>query len=45
MSENDNAPQPVAYEPPTLTDLGDARELTLGSAQDDTADLNQARYN
>lgn len=45
MSEHDNTPQPAAYEPPTLTDLGDARALTLGSKQNDTADMNQARYN
>jgi len=41
----ENAPQPAVYEPPVLTDLGDARALTLGSAQHDTADMNQARYN
>ena len=44
MSEDNATPQPVAYEPPTLTDLGDARELTLGSGANDTADLNTARY-
>ncbi|WP_433701336.1 lasso RiPP family leader peptide-containing protein [Nocardiopsis sp. CA-288880] len=36
---------PETYEAPALTDLGDARELTLGSAQNDTADLDAARYN
>ncbi|WP_190394331.1 lasso RiPP family leader peptide-containing protein [Nocardiopsis quinghaiensis] len=36
--------QEQAYEPPVLVDLGDARELTLGSASQDTADLNTARY-
>ncbi|MET9784398.1 lasso RiPP family leader peptide-containing protein [Nocardiopsis alba] len=40
---NENTPQ--SYEEPVLIDLGDARDLTLGSAQEDTADLNQARYN
>ena len=33
-----------SYEPPLLSDLGDVREVALGSAADDTADLNSARY-
>ncbi|WP_017566230.1 lasso RiPP family leader peptide-containing protein [Nocardiopsis synnemataformans] len=32
------------YEPPMVVELGDARELTLGNAADDTADMNTARY-
>ncbi|WP_306368997.1 lasso RiPP family leader peptide-containing protein [Nocardiopsis sp. CC223A] len=37
--------QQTAYEPPTVTDLGDARELILGTGAHDTADMNTARYN
>jgi len=33
-----------SYEPPQVTDLGDVAEVTLGSANDDTADMNTARY-
>lgn len=33
------------YEPPMVIELGEARELILGSAAHDTADMNTARYN
>ncbi|GAA3986007.1 hypothetical protein GCM10022630_33190 [Thermobifida alba] len=32
------------YQPPELVELGDAREVTLGAADDDTADMNTAKY-
>jgi hypothetical protein len=32
------------YEAPQVNDLGDVTEVTLGSAADDTADMNTARY-
>jgi hypothetical protein len=32
------------YEPPQLTDLGEVTEVTLGTADEDTADMNTARY-
>lgn len=32
------------YIPPRLTALGTVREVVLGSAKDDTADMNTARY-
>ncbi|WP_156184908.1 lasso RiPP family leader peptide-containing protein [Allosalinactinospora lopnorensis] len=37
--------QVETYEPPMVIELGDVRELTLGSAAHDTADTNVARYN
>lgn len=43
MNVQEDAQEP-AYEPPVLVDLGDARELTLGTGAQDTADLNAARY-
>ena len=33
---------PLTYEPPTITELGDAVRVTLGSSANDTADM--ARY-
>jgi hypothetical protein len=33
-----------SYEAPQVTDLGDVAEVTLGTAADDTADMNTARY-
>lgn len=33
-----------SYQTPQVTDLGDVTELTLGTAADDTADMNTARY-
>ncbi|MGQ0838005.1 lasso RiPP family leader peptide-containing protein [Actinokineospora sp.] len=35
---------PVRYEPPRLDELGDVVELTQGSAADDTADMQTAKY-
>jgi hypothetical protein len=32
------------YESPQLSDLGAVREITFGSAADDTADMNTSRY-
>jgi hypothetical protein len=32
------------YTPPRLTELGTVREVVLGSAAHDTADMNTARY-
>lgn len=32
------------YTPPRLTELGTVREVVLGSAANDTADMNTARY-
>lgn len=34
----------ISYEPPTLVEVGDAVDLTRGTAADDTADMNTARY-
>ena len=36
---------PTAYEPPALIDLGDVREVTLGSRSAETADTHKAMYN
>lgn len=32
------------YAPPRLTQLGTVREVVLGTASNDTADMNTARY-
>lgn len=32
------------YERPRVADLGHVRDVVLGNAQDDTADMNTARY-
>ncbi len=37
-------PDAERYEPPEVIDLGDVRAVTLGSAKQDTADMDKARY-
>lgn len=47
MSEQETTAQPLPeplYEPPTITCLGEVRDVVLGSGTDDTADLNTSRY-
>nr|WP_184080005.1 lasso RiPP family leader peptide-containing protein [Nocardiopsis mwathae] len=34
----------LAYEPPAVVELGDAREFILGNGSQDTADLNTSHY-
>lgn len=35
---------PVRYEPPRLDELGDVVDLMRGTAADDTADMQTAKY-
>ncbi|GAA1440358.1 putative RiPP precursor [Nocardiopsis tropica] len=50
MSEQDTVTQPrqavpaLSYEPPTVTCLGEIREVVLGTGSQDTADMNTSRY-
>lgn len=41
----DKTVEPAVYEPPALVDLGEVREVTLGSKSADTADMDRAHYN
>ncbi|WP_262391359.1 lasso RiPP family leader peptide-containing protein [Nocardiopsis sp. CNR-923] len=47
MTEQDTGAQPMVetvYEPPTITCLGEVRDVVLGSGSQDTADMNTSRY-